>query len=328
MKVAVFSTRSFEKPFLEEANQIHGHELHFLDTRLAEKTASIAAAYPAVSCAVTDALSKTVIAELAQGTTRLILLRSAGFNHVDLDAARAFGLTVTRVPTYSPYAIAEFAVGLILTLNRKIHRAYARIQRQNFMLDGLLGFDLRNHTVGIIGTGNIGSAFAKIMHGFGCQLLAVDPIPNPVCKQMGVCYVTNTELYRQADIISLHCPLTVNSYHIINSQALSKMKQGVMLINTGRGALIDTYAVISALKNYQIGYLGLDVYEEEEALFSKDLSDTIIQDDIFVRLQAFPNVIITAHQGFLTHEALSNIAKTTLENLTAFEQNKPVPHIN
>ncbi len=328
MKVAIFSTRSFEKPFLEEANQSHHHELHFLDTRLTEKTASIAVAYPAVSCAVTDVLSKKVLAELAQGTTRIILLRSAGFNHVDLDAARALALTVSRVPAYSPYAIAEFAAGLILTLNRKIHRAYARVQRHNFLLDGLLGFDLYNRTVGIIGTGNIGSAFAKIMHGFGCQLLAVDPIPNPLCKQLGVRYTTNIELYRQADIISLHCPLTVNSYHLINEQALSQMKPGVMLINTGRGALIDTRAVISALKNYQIGYLGLDVYENEEVLFSQNLADTIIQDDIFVRLQAFPNVLITAHQAFLTHEALSNIAKITLENLTDFEQNKPVPHIN
>jgi D-lactate dehydrogenase len=211
-------------------------------------------------------------------------------------------------------------------LNRNIYRAYTRVRQQNFLLEGLLGFDLHGCTVGIIGTGNIGSAFAKIMHGFGCQLLAVDPIPNPACKHLNVHYVTSAELYGKADIISLHCPLTENTYHLINEQALSQMRPGVMLINTGRGALIDTQAVISALKSHQIGYLGIDVYEQEEALFSKNLADTIIQDDLFVRLQAFPNVVITAHQGFLTHEALSNIAQTTLDDLTTFEQGNPAPH--
>lgn len=326
MKVAIFSTRNFEKPFLKQANEAYNHELHFLDSRLTEKTASIAAAYPAVSCAVTDALPKAVLSELAQGATRIILLRSAGFNHVDIKAAKDLGLTVTRVPAYSPYAIAEFAVGLILTLNRNLHHAYTRVRQQNFLLEGLLGFDLHGCTVGIIGTGNIGSVFAKIMHGFGCQLLAVDPIPNPACEQWNVRYVTSAELYEKADIISLHCPLTENTFHLINEQALSQMRPGVMLINTGRGALIDTPAVIRALKSHQIGYLGIDVYEQEEALFSQNLVDTIIHDDLFVRLQAFPNVVITAHQGFLTHEALSNIAKTTLDNLTAFEQGNLVPH--
>ncbi len=320
MKVAVFSSQGFEKPFLEQANEVYGHKLHFFEARLNSQTAALAAAYPAISCFVSDELSATTLTVLAQGDTRLISLRSAGFNNVDIDAAKNLGFTLTRVPAYSPYAVAEFAVGLILTLNRKFHRAYARVREQNFSLEGLLGFDLHGRTVGIIGTGKIGTVFAKIMHGFGCQLLALDVSPNQACQQLGVRYVTAAELYQQADIISLHCPLNESTYHLINEKALAQMKPGVMLINTGRGALMETRAIIQALKNGKIGSLGIDVYEQEEALFFQNLSETIIQDDLFARLLTFPNVVITGHQGFFTREALTHIAEDSLKNITAFEE--------
>lgn len=320
MKVAIFSTQAFEKPFLITANQLPQHELIFFETTLNEQTAVLAEGFPAVSCFVTDNLSAPVLTTLAQNGTRLIALRSAGFNHVDLPAAKKLELTVARVPAYSPYAVAEFAVGLILTLNRKIHRAYNLVREQNFLLTNLLGFDLHGKTVGIIGTGKIGSIFAKIMQGFECNLLAFDPFPSEACLKLGVRYVTLDELCQQADIISLHCPLNDTSRHMINEQTIARMKPGVMLINTGRGALIDTQAIIQALKNKVIGYLGIDVYEEEEHLFFQDLSEAIIQDDVFARLQTFPNVIITGHQAFFTKEALTNIATVTLNNISAFER--------
>lgn len=320
MKVAVFSTKTFEKPFLTAANQHHQHDLTFFDCTLNEKTAILAAGYPVISCFVTDDISSSALTILAKNGTRLIALRSAGFNNVDLSAAKKLGLTVARVPAYSPYAVAEFAVGLILTLNRKIHRAYNLVREHNFLLTNLLGFDLHDKTVGIIGTGKIGTVFAKIMNGFGCKLLAYDPYPNKVCEQLGVKYVELSTFYQQSDIISLHCPLNNDTHYIINEKAIAKMKKGVMIINTGRGALIDTKAVIQGLKNSLIGYLGIDVYEEEENLFFQDLTDTIIQDDIFARLQTFPNVIITGHQAFFTQEALANIAEITLKNISAFER--------
>lgn len=320
MKVAVFSTKAFEKPYLAAANQQHQHKLVFFETALTEQTVIMAAGFPAVCCFVTDTLSAPVLTMLAKNGTHLIALRSAGFNHVDLPAAQSAGLTVTRVPAYSPYSIAEFAVGLILALNRKIYRAYNLVREHNFLLTNLLGFDLNGKTVGIIGTGKIGSVFAKIMHSFGCTLLAYDPYPNEICLNIGVRYVTLDELCQQSDIISLHCPLNKETHYIINAQTIARMKQGVMLINTGRGALLDTQAIIQALKKCIIGYLGIDVYEEEEKLFFQDLSNEIIQDDIFTRLQTFPNVIITGHQAFFTHEALTNIAMTTLSNISAFER--------
>lgn len=321
MKVANFSTHSFEKPFLAAANEVHRHEIEYFDINLSPKSVVLAKGFPVVSCFVTDQLNAEVLQTLAKQGTKLIALRSAGFNHVDIEAAKKLGLIVVRVPAYSPYAVAEFAVGLILTLNRKIHRAYARVREHDFSLDGLLGFDLHGRTVGIIGTGKIGSIFAKIMAGFGCNLLASDPMPNEACKTLGVSYVPIEQLYKTSDIISLHCPLTPETQHIINQQALTQMKQGVMLINTGRGALIDTKAIIQALKQQKIGYLGLDVYEEEENLFFQNLSESIIQDDIFARLQTFPNVIITGHQAFFTQEAIKNIAETTLTNISIFEKN-------
>jgi D-lactate dehydrogenase len=233
---------------------------------------------------------------------------------------------VVRVPAYSPYAVAEHTVGLILTLNRKIHRAYARVREGNFSLDGLLGFDLHGRTVGVIGTGKIGAVVARIMKGFGCQLLAYDPFPNPDCERLGVQYVSLQSLFTASDIVTLHCPLTPETHHLIDAQALGQMKSGVMLINSGRGALIDTQAVIEALKSGQIGYLGLDVYEEEADLFFEDLSDKVIRDDVFARLLTFPNVVITGHQGFFTEEALKSIAETTLANITAFEQGQGAMH--
>jgi len=275
---------------------------------------------------VNDQLGAPVLAELARQGTRVIALRCAGFNNVDLAAARDLGITVVRVPAYSPYAVAEHTVGLMLTLNRKIHRAYARVREGNFALQGLLGFDLHGRTVGVVGTGQIGAIVARIMRGFGCEVLAYDPYRSPECEALGARYVELPELFRSSDIITLHCPLTPQTYHLINAEALEQMKDGVMLINTGRGALVDTQAVTEALKSGKIGYLGLDVYEEEAALFFEDRSDRVIQDDVFTRLLTFPNVIITGHQAFFTGEALTNIAETTLSNVTAFERGAGTLH--
>lgn len=326
MRVAIFSTKHYDRVFLETANATCGHELVFFEPRLTEETTLLAAQFPAVCVFVNDQLSAPVLTALAGQGTRLIALRSAGFNNVDLIAARELGLTVVRVPAYSPYAVAEHTVGLILTLNRKIHRAYARVREGNFALDGLLGFDLHGRTVGVIGTGKIGAVVARILKGFGCQLLAHDPFPNPDCERLGVKYVSLQNLFTASDVITLHCPLTPETHHLISAQAISQMKSGVMLINTGRGALIDTQAVIEALKSGRIGYLGLDVYEEEADLFFEDLSDKVIHDDVFARLLTFPNVVITGHQGFFTEEALKNIAETTLANITAFEQGQGAMH--
>ena len=326
MRVAIFSTKNYDRMFLEAANATYGHELVFFEPRLTEETTALAEYFPAVCVFVNDQLSAPVLNTLAGQETRLIALRSAGFNNVDLIAARELRLTVVRVPAYSPYAVAEHTAGLILTLNRKIHRAYARVREGNFALDGLLGFDLHGRTVGVIGTGKIGAVVARIMKGFGCQLLAHDPFPNPDCERLGVKYVSLPHLFAASDIVTLHCPLTPETHHLIDAQALGQMKSGVMLINTGRGALIETQAAIEALKSGRIGYLGLDVYEEEADLFFEDLSDKVIRDDVFARLLTFPNVVITGHQGFFTEEALKNIAETTLANITAFEQGQGEMH--
>jgi D-lactate dehydrogenase len=326
MRVAIFSTKHYDRVFLEAANATYGHELVFFEPRLTEETTPLAAQFPVVCVFVNDQLTAPVLNTLARQGTRLIALRSAGFNNVDLIAARESGLTVVRVPAYSPYAVAEHTVGLILTLNRKIHRAYARVREGNFALDGLLGFDLHGRTVGVIGTGKIGAVVARIMNGFGCQLLAHDLSPNPDCERLGAKYVSRPHLFAASDIITLHCPLTPETHHLIDAKALGQMKPGVMLINTGRGALIDTQSVIEALKSGQIGYLGLDVYEEEGDLFFEDLSDKVIRDDVFARLLTFPNVVITGHQGFFTEEALKSIAGTTLANITAFEQGQGAMH--
>lgn len=326
MKVAVFSTKSYDRKFLEAANLQHGHEFVFFEPRLTSATTVLAAGFPAVCVFVNDRLDAIALQALAEQGVRLIALRCAGFNNVDLNAAAEFNLTVVRVPAYSPYAVAEYTIGLILALNRRIHRAYTRVRESNFSLEGLLGFDLHSRTVGIIGTGKIGAIVAQILKGFGCHLLAYDVAPNPECQALGVQYISLPELFANSDIITLHCPLMPATYHLINSDSIHQMKRGVMLINTSRGALIDTEAAIDGLKSGKIGYLGLDVYEQEEELFFEDLSNTVIQDDTFERLLTFPNVVITGHQAFFTENALTGIAETTLQNLTDFEQGRRCPN--
>lgn len=320
MKVAVFSTKPYDRVFLQQANEEFGHEMVFFEPRLTEETVSLAWGYPAICNFVNDQLHAANVRLLAEHGTRLLALRSAGFNHVDLEAAARHGITVVRVPAYSPYAVAEHTVALLLSLNRKTHRAYNRVREGNFNIDGLLGFDLHGRTVGVVGTGKIGTVFAKIMHGFGCKLLAFDPYPNPECEDIGVRYVDLEELFAESDVISLHCPLTPNTHHFINAEAIDRMKPGVVLINTSRGALVDARAVIEGLKSGKIGYLGLDVYEEEADLFFEDLSNQVIQDDVFARLLTFPNVVVTSHQAFFTREAMENISRTTLANITEFER--------
>lgn len=326
MKVAVFSAKSYDRQFLEAANLSHNHELIFLEPRLTETTASLAAGCRAICVFINDKLDAETVRAIAEQGVQLIALRSAGFNHVDLKTAKTLGLTVVRVPAYSPYAVAEHAVALILALNRKIYRAYNRVRDDNFSLEGLIGFDLHGSTVGIIGTGKIGQCFAQIMRGFGARLLAYDIQPNAHCKSLGVEYVALSALFAASDVVSLHCPLTPQTHHLVNTESLSLLKEGMMLINTSRGGLLDTLAVIEGIKSGKIGYLGIDVYEQEEGLFFEDLSNTIIQDDTFHLLQSFPNVLITAHQGFFTRNALANIADTTLANITNFEQGKDCPN--
>lgn len=322
MKIATFSAKPYDRHFLEAANSAAGglHRFVYHEARLNSGTALLASGADAVCAFVNDELNEEVLTILAGLGVRLLALRSAGFNHVDLAAARELGLAVARVPAYSPEAVAEHTVGLILSLNRKIHRAWARVREGNFALDGLLGFDLAGRTVGLIGTGKIGIAVARILRGFGCRLLITDPAPDPAIAAIGAENVPLETLFREADIISIHCPLTPETHHMINAETIGRMKRGVMLINTSRGAVIDTRAVIGGLKSGAIGYLGLDVYEEEENLFFEDLSGQMIQDDIFARLLTFPNVLITGHQAFFTEEALAAIAATTIANITSFEQ--------
>jgi len=320
MNVAVFSAKPHDRRFLQAANVQDKHRLSFLEARLSAETALLAGGSDAVCAFVNDEIDVDVIARLAGDGVRLIALRSAGFNHVDLEASKAAGLVVARVPAYSPHAVAEHTVALILTLNRKTHRAFNRVREGNFALDGLLGFDLVDKTMGIVGTGLIGQTVARIMAGFGCRLIAADPVPNPACEALGVRYLPLDQVLRLSDIVTLHCPLTPATHHLIDDVALSHMKRGAMLINTSRGAVIDTQAVIRSLKDGTIGSLGLDVYEEEADLFFEDLSDQVIPDDVFARLLTFPNVLITGHQGFFTEEALTAIAETTIANITAFER--------
>jgi D-lactate dehydrogenase len=320
MRVAVYSTKPYDRRFFDAANADAGHEFLYLEPRLAPETVIAAAGCRAVCAFVNDELGADVLESLARHGTKLVVLRCAGFNNVDLAAARAAGITIGRVPEYSPHAVAEHAVALILALNRKIHRAHARVREGNFDLDGLLGFDLFGRTVGIVGTGKIGAVLARIMIGFGCTVLAHDMRLDARCEAIGVRYVPLSELWGAADIVSLHCPLTPATHHLIDATALAGMRPGVMLINTSRGAVIDTRAVIDNLKSGRIGSLGLDVYEEEAELFFRNLSDSVIQDDLFARLLTFPNVLITGHQAFFTQDALAGIAETTLGNITSFER--------
>lgn len=325
MKVAIFDTHGFERGYFERANIEKGFDLAFFEVRLSEETVSLAFGFDVVCAFVNDSLTEEVINGLHVAKVKLIALRSTGFNNVDLEAASRFGIPVVRVPEYSPYAVAEHAVALILSIDRKIHKAYQRVREGNFSLEGLVGFDLHGKTIGIVGTGRIGTIMARIMGGFGCRILANDLYPNEeVSRLPNTRYVKLDELYRDSDIISLHVPLTPETKHLLDEKAFSKMKKGVIVINTGRGALINTQALISALKRGHVGFAGLDVYEEEEKIFFKDLSEQVLQDDCIARLLTFPNVLLTSHQGFLTKEALENIARTTLANLSEFQEGKPL----
>lgn len=322
MKVAVFSTKPYDRQFFTDANQTFGHELTWFEPHLDQYTAALAQGVDAVCVFVNDIVDAATLQILATNGIRCIALRCAGYNNVDLNTARALGMNVVRVPAYSPHAVAEHTIGLLLAVNRKIHRAYNRTREGNFALDGLLGFDLFGLTAGVIGTGRIGFNVARILRGFGCRVIATDPMPNEECKAFGVEYVDIDVLLKESDIITLHCPLTPDSRHLISVEAIAKMKTGVTLINTSRGALVDARALIAGLKSGKIGNLALDVYEEEGDLFFEDLSNTVIQDDVFTRLTTFPNVLITGHQAFFTRNALENIAQTTLANLSDVEAGK------
>lgn len=320
MKISFFSTQKYERLFFEQINQFHHHEINYFDFHLNSDSIGAVAPTDVVCCFVNDSINAEVIDGLCERGVQLIALRSAGYNHINYNYAQKKGISVCRVPAYSPQAIAEHTVALILCLNRKIHHAHNRIREGDFSLNGLMGFNLYQKTVGIIGTGQIGSALATILNGFGCQILAFDPQQNKHCVELGVNYVSLHTLLENSDIVSLNCPLNDKTYHLINCPALEIMKKGAMLINTGRGKLLDTKAVIDALKSKKLGYLGIDVYEEEEPLFFENHSYEIINDDVFCRLQTFPNVLITGHQGFFTQEAVQSIATTTLENISNFEK--------
>ncbi|MCW2119510.1 2-hydroxyacid dehydrogenase [Flavobacterium sp. 7A] len=315
-KISFFSTQPYDKFFFEKYNSDYKYELDFFEMQLNHHTVELIQDSPIICVFVNDILDAGVIAALANKGVSIIALRCAGFNNVDLTAAKKVGIRVCRVPSYSPEAVAEHAMAMILTLNRKTHKAYNRVREQNFSLNGLLGFDLHGKTIGVIGTGNIGKAFAKIVLGFGCKVLAFDITKDEELEKIGVQYEPLDTIFKSADVLSLHCPLTEKTKHIINATSLSIMKKNVMIINTSRGALIDTPDVIDALKDAKISYLGIDVYEQEEKLFFKDLSEDIIQDDDIQRLMSFPNVLVTAHQAFFTNEALTQIALTTLQNVT------------
>ncbi|NRP37116.1 D-lactate dehydrogenase [Marinobacterium sp. xm-d-579] len=321
MKAIVFSARKDEKSYLIDAFEASGHEVMFEEVHLNRKTAELAAGFDAVVVFVNDQLDESCLERLAELSVKTVALRCAGYNNVNLDAAKRLGLSVVRVPAYSPYAVAEHALTLLMTLNRHVHKAYNRVREGNFLLDGLVGRDIHRKTVGVVGTGNIGSVFCQIMRGFDCRLLAYDPNPSQDLIEQGVEYVELDSLLEQSDFISLHCPLTAQTHHLISERALALMKPKAMLINTSRGGLVDTKAVINALKQGGLSGLAIDVYEEEADLFFEDQSNRVIADDDLMRLMTFPNVIVTGHQAFLTEEALTNIAQTMANNLTCLEQN-------
>lgn len=318
MNVAFFSTKPYDRQFSDAANANGGHAIFYHKERLTAATASLASGAPVVCAFVNDELNANVLTTLQTGGTRLIALRCAGYNNVDLNTARRLGLTVVHVPEYSPQAVAEHTIALILALNRKIHRAFNRVREGNFSIDGLLGFNLHGKTIGLVGIGKIGGCVVNILHGFGCKVLVVDPAPLPDALRDRVTVCSLDEMLAAAEVITLHCPLLPATQHLINASTIARMKRGVMLINTSRGALIDTAAAIDGLLSGQIGYLGLDVYEHEAGLFFEDHSDEVMADVIFSRLRTMPNVLVTGHQGFFTHEALTTIAITTLKAVTDF----------
>ena len=321
MDTVIYSTHKFEKEYVLKANA-GSHNLRLLDVPLTGETAYLAKDAKAVSIFVNDDGSAPVLEKLSEAGIRFLVLRSAGYNHVNLEKAKQLGFRIARVPAYSPYAVAEHAVALMLALNRKLIRANNRVHDLNFSLNGLTGFDMHGKTAGIIGTGQIGAVVARILYGFDCKILATDQVENGMLKEKyGVIYTDYERLYKESDIITLHVPLTPATRYMINNESINKMKPGVMLINTSRGALINTKDVIEGLKTRQIGYLGIDVYEEEAGLFFEDHSEDVLQDDIISRLLTFSNVLITSHQAFLTNTALDNIARTTIHNLDCFEKN-------
>lgn len=323
MKVAVFNTKRYERPVLEKAAEGSSIEFTFLEPRLEAQTAVLGAGHEAVLIFVNDVADKRVLETLAAGGTRFIATRSAGFNQIDREAARALGIKLAYVPAYSPNAVAEFTIGLILTLGRHIHEGHNRVRRADFNLEGLCGFELRDMTVGVCGTGRIGTEVVKLLSGFGCKILAYDDEPNEAVTLLASYVDTREELFRYSDILTLHVPLMPSTYHLIDAQALELMKEGVFIINTSRGGLLDTQAVVDALKSRKVGFLAIDVYEEEASLFFEDRSSDIISDDTFARLLTFPNVIVTGHQAFLTQRALRNIADITIQSLLEFSRGLP-----
>jgi D-lactate dehydrogenase len=327
MRVAMFSAKSYDESTFDRANADHAHVIDALDVRLTSRTARLASGADAVCIFVNDIADAEVLAALAEAGVRHVLLRCAGFNNVDLDGARQLGISVARVPAYSPNAVAEHTIALILALNRHIHKAYNRVRDHNFSLEGLVGFDLAGKTAGIVGTGQIGALVARLLWHFRCEVICVDPVANPRMTELGIRYVDFDELWASSDVISLNCPLTAATHHLVNPRTIELIKPGAMLVNTGRGALIDTVAVIDGLKSGQIGSLALDVYEEEAMLFFEDRSGEVIRDDVFTRLLTFPNVLITAHQGFLTSEALRAIAETTIANLDDLAAGRPCANL-
>lgn len=324
MKIAVFSAKHYDREFLDAANVAEGHVLKYFEAPLDIDTVHLAAGYDAVCIFVNDKAGADVLAQLREGGTRLVALRCTGFNNVDLKAAAELGLKVVRVTDYSPYSVAEHAVALVLAINRKIHRAYNRTRDSNFALDGLMGFDLHGKTVAVVGTGKIGRVFARIMLGFGCNVIGYDKFPSPEFEALGARYAQPGEIGASADIVSLHCPLTPETHHIINAETLARAKRGALLVNTSRGGLVDTEAAIEALKSGQLGGLALDVYEQEAGLFFRDMSNVVVTDDVLQRLLSFPNVIVTGHQAFFTREAITTICETTLRSATQFANGQPL----
>ena len=322
----MFSAKAYEQESFAGANAQHGHAIDTFENTLTARTAPLAAGAEAVCIFVNDTADEEVLESLAAFGVRHVALRCAGFNNVDLDAASRLGMTVVRVPAYSPNAVAEHTIALILSLNRRIYKAYNRVRDGNFSLEGLVGFDLAGKTAGVVGTGRIGAIVARLLWHFRCEVICFDPFENPRVTELGIHYVGLDELWSRSDVISLNCPLTAETHHLVSEAAIKQMKPGVMLVNTGRGALIDTPAVIDGLKSGRIGSLALDVYEEEANLFFTDRSDEVLNDDVFARLLTFPNVVITAHQAFLTHEALDAIAATTLANLTDLQKGQQCPN--
>ena len=327
MKIAIYSTKSYDRKYIELINAKYNFDLEFFDFMLNESTARLAEHCEVVCIFVNDDGNRKVLEKLAALGVKIVALRCAGFNNVDLKAAQELGIKVVRVPAYSPEAVAEHTVGLMITLNRRIHRAYQRTREANFSLEGLIGFNMHGRTVGVIGTGKIGVAVMRILKGFGMHILAYDPFKNPAVEELGAEYVELDELYARSHVITLHCPATQENYHLLNREAFAKMKDGVMIINTSRGSLIDTPAAIDALKQRKIGALGMDVYENERDLFFEDKSNEVILDDVFRRLSSCHNVLLTGHQAFLTEEALTSIADVTLSNVYKLKSGKECENI-